>query len=432
MTRTLTRAESLLVWSSATAQELPGARNAVLDRLLAAPDALPELAFELQRGPHGPYRGALACADAESAEAALRRGRGLEGKFSACQRPVAFLFSGVGEQYPGMAAGLYEAEPVFRAAVDRCCAVLDAEGCELRELLVRPAEPGEVRELRSMLRPRQAPTGPLATTRLGQPAVFVMEYAMAELVRGWGVEPSAMIGYSLGEYVAACLAGVLSLPDALRLVCWRASRIEELAPGGMLAVSVSRDEIAPWLGPWLDVAAVVSPFQTVVGGPLAEVSDLERRLTEAGVAVQRVGVRHGFHTRAMDPLGAELTAWTRANVQLARPRIPYLSNVTGAWITTAQATDPAYWAAHLTRTVELMAGLGALWRDVDPVAIELGPGDGMSSYARHHPACDRARLARVQPSLTPGAGPLGALGRLWVAGLAVDWARLTNNTGSER
>lgn len=436
LTRVATRPAQLLAWSAATAAALPEARQAVLRRLEAAPDCLPELARELQHAPHGAYRGTLVCADAESAAAGLRRGRNLDGKHPAIRRPVAFLFSGVGDQYPGLGAELYASEPVFRDAVDRCCAVLKAAGCNVRDLLVRPAEPTPppARDLRSMLRPKQVPQGPLATTRLGQPGVFVVEYALAALVRSWGIEPAAMIGYSLGEYVAACLAGVMSLPDALRLVWWRAQRIEQLPPGGMLAVAVPRDEIGPWLGAGLDVAAVTSPFQTVVGGYRAAVTDLERRLTDASVAFQRVGAHHGFHTTAMEPLGAELTEWVRANIRLSEPSIPYVSNVTGTWITNAQATDPAYWAGHLTRTVELMSGLGALWRDVDPVAIELGPGEGLSSYARQHPACDRARLARVQPSLAPafagGAQPAGlltAVGRLWAAGLEIDLARVSND-----
>jgi acyl transferase domain-containing protein len=437
LTRIATRPAELLVWSAATGEALPQARQTVLGRLEAAPDSLPQLARELQRAAHGEYRGALASADTDSALAALRRGRGLEGKHRAVTRPVAFLFSGVGDQYPGMAAEFYESEPVFRDAVDSCCAVLEAEGCDLRDLLVRPVEQDAVptRDLRSMLLARQVPQGPLATTRLGQPGVFVVEYALAQLVRSWGVEPAALIGYSLGEYVAACLAGVMSLPDALRLVGWRAQRIEELAPGGMLAVAVPRDEIGPWLGADLDVAAVTSPFQTVVGGHRAAVTDLERRLTDGGVAFQRVGAHHGFHTRTMKPLGTRLTEWVRANIRLAEPRIPYVSNVTGTWITNAQATDPAYWARHLAGTVELMAGLGALWRDVDPMAIELGPGEGLSSYARHHPACDRTRLARVQPGLAPAftgsetTGLLTSLGRLWVAGLDVDWPAVTGSAG---
>jgi acyl transferase domain-containing protein len=432
LTRVTARPAELLVWSAPTAQALPEARQVVLDRLVAAPHNLPDLARELQRAPHDAWRGSLACADADSAVAALRRGRGLEGKHPAAARPVAFLLSGVGDQYPGMAARLYESEPVFRDAVDHCCGVLRAEGCDLLDLLVRPVEstPSPEGDLRSMLRARQVPQGPLATTRLGQPGVFVVEYALARLLRAWGVEPAAMIGYSLGEYVAACLAGVMSLPDALRLVWWRAQRIEQLPPGGMLAVAVPRDDIGPWLGDDLDVATVTSPFQTVLGGHRAAVADLERRLTEAGVVFQRVGAHHGFHTPTMAPLAEELTEWVRDNVALRPPRIPYLSNVTGTWITDADATDPAYWARHLTRTVQLMSGLGALWQDVDPVAIELGPGEGLSSHARHHPACgDRVRLARVQPSLAPGsaggepAGLLTSLGRLWVAGLPVDWTR---------
>ncbi|MFD2762598.1 acyltransferase domain-containing protein [Micromonospora eburnea] len=437
LTTVATRPAELLVWSAATAEGLPAARQALLARIEAAPESLPELARESRHGAHDAYRGAVVGTDAASVVAALRRGRGLEGARPAVRRPVAFLLSGVGDQYPGMGAELYRSEPVFRDAVDRCCAVLEADGCDLLDLLVRPVEqtPRLPGDLRAMLRPRQVPQGPLATTRYGQPGVFVLEYALAELVRSWGVEPAAMIGYSLGEYVAACLAGVMSLPDALRLVRWRAERIEELAPGGMLAVALTRDEIGPWLGADLDVAAVTSPFQTVLGGPRAAVADLERRLTDAGVVYQRVGAHHGFHTRTMEPLGARLTAWIRANVRLAGPRIPYVSNITGGWLTDAQATDPAYWAQHLARPVELMSGLGTLWREVDPVAIELGPGEGLSSSARHHPACDRARLARVQPGLAPAfagrsetAGLLTSLGRLWTAGLDLDWARFTNDT----
>lgn len=435
-TSVATRPAELLVWSADTADELSAARHAVLARLEASPESLPELACELQRAAHGAYRGALVCGDAESAVAALRHGRGLESRSPAVDPPLAILFSGVGDQYPGMGADLYESEPVFRDTVDLCCAVLDAEGCDLRDLLVRPAEPGPApaRDLRSMLQARTVPQGPLATTRLGQPSVFVIEYALACLLRSWGVEPAVMIGYSLGEYVAACLAGVMSLVDALRLVWWRAQRIEGLEPGAMLAVAVARDEVGRWLGADLDVATVTSPFQTVVGGRRAAVADLERRLADAGVAFQRVGAHHGFHTRTMEPLGAELTAWVNSNISLREPDIPYVSNVTGTWIANGQATDPAYWAQHLTRTVELMSGLGALWRDVDPVAIELGPGEGLSSHARHHPACDRARLARVQPGLAAAfaggserAGLLTSLGRLWTAGLEVDWTRLANH-----
>jgi phthiocerol/phenolphthiocerol synthesis type-I polyketide synthase E len=430
-----TRPSELLVWSADTADALSAARHAVLGRLEASPDCLSELASELRRAPHGAYRGALVCADAESAVTALQRGRVLESRAPAVDSPLAILFSGVGDQYPGMGADLYESEPVFRDTVDLCCAVLDAEGCDLRDLLVRPAEPGPspARDLRSMLQARKVPQGPLATTRLGQPGVFVLEYALACLLRSWGVGPAVMIGYSLGEYVAACLAGVMSLVDALRLVWWRAQRIEELAPGGMLAVAAARDEAGRWLGADLDVAAVASPFQTVVGGHRAAVSDLERRLTGAGVAFQRVGAHHAFHTRTMQPLAAELTAWVDSNISLREPGIPYVSNVTGTWIANGQATDPAYWAQHLTRTVELMSGLGTVWRDVDPVALELGPGEGLSSHARHHPACDRARLARVQPGLAPAfaggserAGLLTSLSRLWTAGLEVDWTRLAN------
>ncbi|OLR93050.1 acyltransferase domain-containing protein [Actinokineospora bangkokensis] len=439
MTSTIARTTDLLVWSAADAAGLPAARAAVLDRLGSDPGGVAELARELRSRDHGPYRGALACHDVDQAVAALRRGRGLEGKHPAAERPLALLFSGVGEQFPGMAWDLHTTQPVFRAAAERCFAALGPLGDELRELLVRPPAPpaAPAGDLRAMLAAREVPQGPLSHTRLGQPAVFVVEHATAELLRSWGLVPEAVLGYSLGEYAAACAAGVLTPEDALRLVSWRAERIEELPEGGMLAVAAPRAEVEPWLGDAVDVSAVTGPHQTVVGGPAAAVAELAVRLTDAGVPFQRVGARHGFHTRTMAPLAAELRAWITGNATLSAPRTRLAANVTGTWATAAQATDPDYWARHLTHPVELLSGLGALWRDVDPVALELGPGEGLTAYARHHPACDRPRLARVQPTLTAaGAGTgtaalLTALGRLWTAGLRVDWARLDGAGGTE-
>jgi acyl transferase domain-containing protein len=422
----------LLVWSAPTEAGRTEAEAAVL-RALESGASVAELAEELRHRRQHEYRGALVCQDRESAVTALRKGRVLTANRTT--RPLAFLLGGVGDHYPGMTARLYASQPVFRDVVDRCCEILSAEGCELRETLCRPPEvaPEPAGDLRAMLRAQPVPQGALSSTRLSQPAVFVVVYALARLLRDWGVRPAAMIGYSLGEYVAACLAGVLSLPDALRLVWWRAQRIEELPPGAMLAVALPPAEASGWLGTELDLAAANSPHQSVLGGPVAAVAAVQRALTAKGIAHRRVGTRHAFHTRMMEPLAGELTAWVRANVRLAEPSVPYLSNVTGNWMTGEQARDPGYWARHLCGTVQLVAGLGVLWAELDPMALELGPGSSLCSFARHHPACGRDRLALVQPTLpaTPTEQPesavlLASLARLWAAGLDVDWARFTN------
>lgn len=435
MTRAGSRPVDVLLWSAPTAAGLVEARSALL-RSLETTASVPALAEELRHERHHEYRGALVCQDRAEAVTALRKGTRLEGTRPARERPLVFLLGGVGDHYPGMSARLYESEPAFRDAVDECCAILSAQGCELRDVLCTAPDDAAARpadDLRAMVRARPVSQGALASTRLGQPAVFVVVYALARLLRSWGVRPAAMIGYSLGEYVAACLSGVLSLEDALRLVWWRARRIDELPPGAMLAVALPPDECGGWLGAELDLAAVNSPTQCVLGGPVAAVAAVERRLAEAGIAHRRVGARHAFHTRAMEPLAAELTAWVSANVRLSEPSVPYISNVTGTWMTGDQARDPAYWARHARGTVQLMPGLGVLWRELDLMAIELGPGESLCSFARHHPACGRDRLALVAPSLpaAPTGRPesavlLGSLARLWVAGLDVDWARLTN------
>jgi len=195
----------------------------------------------------------------------------------------------------------------------------------------------------------------------------------------------------------------------------------------MVALPFAEDQVGRWLSPELQLAAVNSRAQCVVGGPVAAVADLERRLTEQRVAHRRVGTRHAFHTRMMEPLATELTRWVRANVRLREPRIPYVSNLTGAWISAAEAVDPSYWARHLCQTVRLMDGLGALWEEPDRVMLELGPGQSLCVFARHHPRCGRARLQSVLPTLPYAherdpepALLLGSLARLWVAGVDTD------------
>src|SRR6185436_13113407 len=293
------------------------------------------------------------------------------------ERSVAFLLPGVGDHYPGMAQGLYRTERVFREELDRCAELLRPHlGLDLREaLFAAPEEPrGEGLDLRALLGrgnpttgPAAAP-GPLHETSIAQPAVMAVSWSLARLWASWGVRPQALVGYSLGEYTAACLAGVMSLEDGLALVARRARLIAGLPPGAMLAVPLPADEVEtallPRLAPALSLAAENGPGVSVVAGPVEAVDELERRLTGEGTACRRLPTTHAFHSAMMEPVReglAALLAEMAAGGRLAPPEVPYLSNVTGTWITAEQATDPLYWAAHLCRPVRFGRALEALW-----------------------------------------------------------------------
>ncbi len=388
-------------------------------------------------------------------------------------RPVAFLLPGVGDHYAGMAHGLYEAEPTFREHLDRCAELLAPRlGCDLREVIwpagPHPLSPSPISlpppagrggthaepfrepatevsaraatefsgagpDLRRMLgRGPQAGSevSPLHRTLYAQPAVFAIEYALAQLWMEWGVRPAALLGYSLGEYTAACLAGVLSLEDALLLVAERARLIDGLPAGAMLAVPLSEAEARARLaGTGLDLCAVNSPSVCVIGGPEGEVAALAERLAAEGIPARRLPTTHAFHTRMMEPVAAALTRLARG-VKLAPPQIPLVSNVTGTWITPAEAIDPAYWARHLLQPVRFGAGVGTLWSEPSRVLLEVGPGFGLSTLALQQPAAGEGGEDRVAlPSLRNQHDPqpdqaflLGTLGKLWLAGVEVDWA----------
>ncbi|MEU0082503.1 acyltransferase domain-containing protein, partial [Micromonospora tulbaghiae] len=268
-------------------------------------------------------------------------------------KPVAFLFPGLGDHYLDIGRDLYRDFPVFRAAVDSCAEALTGDlGLDIRAV-VFPGNchtgtgPGSgtgtgssAFDLRRMLGRGTGPQSEnerrLNTTRLAQPALFVIEYALARLWESWGARPSLMIGYSLGEYVAATLAGVLSLQDALTLVARRAALIDELPEGAMLAVMLPEQEVTPLLGQDVSLSAVNGPEFCVAAGPVAAVEALEGTLRERGVVCRRVQTTHAFHSSMMEPIAGRVTELART-LTLNPPSIPYISNVTGEPITDEQA-----------------------------------------------------------------------------------------------
>jgi phthiocerol/phenolphthiocerol synthesis type-I polyketide synthase E len=425
------RSSQLLTVSARTAPALEAACRRLADRLETDDLNLADVAFTLQTGRKAfSWRRAVVAPDRAEAAGSLRESRGARGSFEGSERPVVFLFPGLGDQAPGMGRELYDSEPVFAGEIDRCAEIL---GMDLREVLFTgaPQSSSVGPDLRSLLRRNTAPLGEagqrLARTGNAQPAVFAVEYALARLLMSWGVVPRAMIGYSLGEYVAATLAGVLSLEDALGLVARRAKLIQELPGGAMLAVPLPEAEVRPLLaGGELSLAATNGPHFCVVAGPDAAVGELETTLSGRGVACLRLTTTHAFHSPMMAPAVAPLTEAARA-LPVAAPGIPYVSNVTGTWITAADLADPGYWARHMTQPVRFAEGLAELLREPDQVTLEVGPGSTLTTLVHQLPGASVAGTATTLGRAGEGGEQallLEALGRLWTAGALFDPAAL--------
>jgi natural product biosynthesis luciferase-like monooxygenase protein len=355
------------------------------------------------------HRQVVVCHDAADAVTALSqrdRSRVFTGASRYEKRPVAFMFPGQGAQYAGMGRALYEREPVFRNELDHCAELLrDSLGTDLREVIFESET--------------------LSDTRFAQPALFAVEYALAKLWAEWGVAPQAMIGHSIGEYVAACLAGVFSLEDALRLVAARGEIVQRLPRGAMLSVSLAPQEVERFLSDAISIAAVNSPSLCVLSGTNEGIEELQSRLAGDGVICRRLHTSHAFHSRMMEPALEEFTALVQ-NVERRAPRIPYLSNVTGTWITEAEVMDASYWARHLREPVQFSGGVAELLADPAMVLLEVGPGQSLGTLAAQQPAPDRVALASLRPPKGEQSEIeflLKTVGRLWLAGVEIDWSR---------
>jgi|GEM_PF-1443545 len=320
---------------------------------------------------------------------------------------AVFLFPGVGDQYPGMGRGLYDAEPVFRAEVDRCAGLLRPHiGFDLRDELFATdgAAPPDGLDLRRLLgrEPVSDAAARVSRTEVAQPVAFVVGYALARLWESWGVSPVALAGHSLGEYTAACVAGVFGVEEALELVALRARAIQALPGGSMLAVSLTPAEVEPWLAPDVALAAVNAPELCVLSGSDEAIERVEGALRDAGHVARRLATTHAFHSPLMQPVAEQVAALV-SRMKLSPPRIPVLSNVTGTWLTPAEATDPGYWARHLVATVQFARGAAELLKEPGRVLVEVGPGGSLGAFVWQQAAASGADLPRRVASLPHAA-----------------------------
>ncbi len=364
------------------------------------------------------HRRILVCSapdDAARALSGLDAQRVLTGMVGDKTRPVVFMFSGQGSQYVNMGRDLYQSEPLFREQVERCCEML---------------QPHLGLDLRTVLYPQDELTGDAAhqleQTAITQPALFVMEYALAQLWQSWGVHPKAAIGHSIGEYVAATLAGVFSLEDALALVAARGQMMQQLPGGAMLAIPLPEHEVYLLLGQTLSLAAINGPSRCVVSGPGDAIDALQQQLTEQKIPCRRLHTSHAFHSQMMEPILQPFTARLQ-RVRLNPPQLPYVSNVTGTWMTAADATDPTYWARHLRSPVRFAQGVETIQQqDAEQILLEVGPGRTLSTLVNQHPgkAAGQVVLTSVrhpQQADSDVAFGLKTLGQLWMHGCKVDW-----------
>ena len=411
------RTGQLLTLSARSAGAVERAKQTLVERLKRDPAAnLADVAYTLSMGRHGfAHRWSAVCRDVPDAIQALRgNGAGV----SSVVRPearVCFLFPGQGSQRVSMGRDLFETEPVFRARMQQCAELLKPYlGLDLLRVLYPDPSSAD------------AAAAHLNRTALAQPAIFAVTYSMAELWASWGVQPHAMLGHSVGEFVAACLAGVLSLEDALCLVAARGTMMDALPGGAMLSVRLPESEVLPYLNGALSLAASNAPSLCVVAGPHDAIGDLEHLLDARNVPHRRLHTSHAFHSPMMEPIVGAFAERVR-EVKLTPPQVPFVSCVTGDWITDEQAMDPDFWAAHLRQPVRFSQAVRVLRAAPETILVETGPGTTLQTLARQQPMPREtappvmSSMADAESHQGDAAAAYDALGRLWGAGVEVRW-----------
>ncbi|MEH2040986.1 beta-ketoacyl synthase N-terminal-like domain-containing protein [Nostoc sp.] len=409
----------LLCLSAKTENALEKATANLITHLKEHPELnLGDVAYTLNSGRRGfNHRRMLICQDLEDAVktlSSLAAQQVFTNYTEITERSVVFMFPGQGSQYVNMAREIYETETVFREQVDYCSEFLKPLlGLDLRHIIY-PSE-SNIDEVSKQLQ----------QTAIAQPAIFVIEYALAKLWQSYGVEPQAAIGHSIGEYIAATLAEVFSLEDALSLVAARGQMMQQLPTGAMLSIPLPADKIKSLLGEEISVAAINQPSQCVVSGSIAAIDTLQNQLAAQGIECKPLHTSHAFHSHKMEPI-LEAFAERVKKVTLNPPKLPYISNLTGTWITVTQATNPEYYAQHLRSTVQFAQGIEKLLATPEQVLLEVGPGHTLTILVKRHldKAAAQTVLASVrhpQEKQSDTRVLFNTFGQLWLAGVKVDW-----------
>ncbi len=389
---------------------------------------LGDVSFTLQTGRHGfDHRATVVCCNVEEASRILSepKNRQVYRTSGPLTRPQpVFLFTGQGAQFPGMGRVLYESETVYRNQVDECADFLrPLLGVDLRTLLF----PDDAESPESVKA--------LTETRLAQPALFVTELAMATLWKEWGIEPKAMVGHSLGEFVAAVLAGVMSREDGLRLVATRSRLMQQMNRGAMLSVRLGEEQLASLLDESVSIAAINSPNLCVLSGPIENIEQLEKNLEADSIGCKLLRTSHAFHSVMMEPMLEEFEKEVRS-VALRAPSTPYVSGVSGTWITPEEATDPRYWSLHCRKPVRFGDAVALLLNLPEAVLLEVGPGQTLTTLANQQRGNRSIPIVASMPERsgddTAAGTLLEALGKLWAAGVQPDWKRFWSRENRRR
>lgn len=418
------QALQLLVFSAKTPTALENVQHRLASHLGFTECALEDVAYTLQLGrKHHAYRSMLVCGDVKHATRVLGVAGHAQiqtGRLFDIPPKIVFMFPGQGTQRAEMGYELWQTEPVFAQHLDACCRKFEEHlGVDIRSVI----HPGR----------DETPVSndSLCETLVAQPSLFAIEYALAKLLDSWGIRPDAMIGHSLGEYVCACLAGVFSLDDAIRIVSVRATLMQSLPVGAMLAVALPVERVRTILGDTIAVASINADDQCVISGTQEVIDGFASRLRSEGIYCDQLNTSRAFHSDMVTPAIPEFEK-ELAKVQFNPPAIPFISNVTGTWITPAEAGNSQYWLAHLKSTVQFSKGLGCVSRNA-AFFLELGPGRTLSNLARRHKQIDKETVSCI-PVLPGVQGTddserhslLHVVGRLWLAGVEPCWHEISS------
>lgn len=412
-----TKPIQLLTWSAKTENSLEGYKTALGNFIKSSTDVkLADVAYSLAitRDTFNNRSFALAT-DVENAfEQLLSNGTSSikSSELKVAPSNLAFLFPGQGTQYLQMGKALYKHENVFRTAVDQCSEILlKAFNFDIRSIIYpENNSPDEEERLKD--------------TQFTQPALFVVEYALSQLWMSWGIQPTLLCGHSIGEFVAAHLAGIFSLKDALLLVAIRGKLVSNLPEGSMLSVRTSYENLSQLLPKNLSIAAVNSDQLCVVSGEDKAVEEFSQFLGEKEIPFKLLLTSHAFHSTMMDPVLEEFEAKVK-KMTLNVPRRPIISTVTGTWLSDAEATDPKYWSDHLRATVRFSDAMETALGLEDIVLLEVGPGRTLTTLSqqkkRTKSASSIASLVAPNDNENSYHTVLSALGQLWMKGIEPDW-----------